>query len=89
MNISYSPSSDIELLECIDKIHDIYRVRWNIIKINNSLYSFYEEDFNHLPSIDEIKETILKYYNNIIKNKIENEFYWNNIKFYFPLFKVF
>jgi hypothetical protein len=33
MNISYSSENEMPLIECIDKIHEIYRVRWNFTKI--------------------------------------------------------
>ena len=83
MNISYA-SGEIPLIECIDKIHEIYRVRWNFTKIpdTTSSYSFYEEDFDHYPTEEEIKNLIFKYNNNNITNTIINDFYCNNTKFY-------
>ena len=87
MNISYSSENEMPLIECIDKIHEIYRVRWNFKKIpdTTSSYSFYEEDFDHEPTEEEIKNVILKYHNNNIANTIINDFYWNNTKFYLTL----
>lgn len=47
--------------------------------IESPLGVWQEHKFNHIPSLNEIKEVIFEYYNNITENEIVTGFYWNDI----------
>lgn len=50
------------------------------IKIETPLAIWEKYVFNHIPSIDEIKNIIISYYNNITNEKILSGFVWNGMK---------
>lgn len=64
----------IPLLECIDSKRDVWRLRWNFID-----GGFEEMQLTHKPSMEEIKNIIIDWYNNETSTKIIYGFKWNNI----------
>lgn len=50
------------------------------INIETPLAIWEKYIFNHIPSIDEIKNIIISYYNNITDKKILSGFVWNGMK---------
>lgn len=50
------------------------------INIETPLAIWEKYVFNHIPSIDEIKNIIISYYNNITNEKILSGFVWNGMK---------
>ena len=78
----YKPIVKIGDKQCI--------VRWDynpITKINNKgievetpLATWQEEIFNYIPSLEEIKNLILNFYNKEVDNKILDGFIWKNMK---------
>lgn len=69
----------VKLIECIDKYRNIYRVRYDITEEEDGI-SYEEYEFNHKPSLDEIKDVILDYYNSKIDDKILSGFSWNGMQ---------
>lgn len=65
-------------VECINQWSNKYRVRWDIRPddTNPSLVTFVEQEFNHKPTIDEIKEEVLAWSNEQIDGKILSGFTW-------------
>lgn len=68
---------DAALLECISPIKNKWRVRWDFSSDDNS---YMEEEFKYKPSLDEIKELVISYYNDDIKQKILSGFLWKGYK---------
>lgn len=69
------------LMECINPRRQTYAVRWDMhpVKDENGVeseteVSFMEERFNHKPTLEEIKEVIIGWYNSEIDKKILNGF---------------
>lgn len=76
-------SKDIALVECVNSHLQKYRVRWDIQEVsstdeqdNSNQVSFMEEEFLHKPTLQEVKDTILNWYNNEIDYKIYSTFTW-------------
>lgn len=77
-------TKNVDLFECTNPQLNKWRVRWNIQpdndqnneKINENLVIYNEVEFSYKPSIEEIKELIFDWYNQIIDNKILNDFVW-------------
>lgn len=77
-------TKNVDLFECTNPQLNKWRVRWNVQpdnsqeneKINEDLVTYNEVEFLYKPSIDEIKELIFNWYNNIIDSKILSDFIW-------------
>lgn len=76
----------VKLLECINPYRDRWRVRWDI-QPNNRVdeqgntrtgINYEEAEYLHKPSIQEIKDTILGWYNKLIDNKILTGLVWKD-----------
>lgn len=65
-------------VECINQWSNKYRVRWDIRPddTNPSLVTFVEQEFDHKPTIDKIKEVVLAWFNEQIDYKILSGFKW-------------
>lgn len=78
----------ISPIECINPRLQKYRVRWDIqpytnnntdIRDNGNQVSFVEREFNHKPSMSEVKDTILSWMNSEIDKEIVGGFKWNGM----------
>lgn len=77
-------SKGIKILECINPKYQKYRLRWDIqIDYNEDGeeqgVDFFEYEFMHKPTIQEIKEVILNSMNSIIDEKIVSGYTWKNM----------
>lgn len=77
-------NSGISAVECINPKYNKYRVRWGFEPHYSESgeeqgVDFYEEEFLHKPSLNEIKEVILSWYNNKIDEKIVSGFVWKDM----------
>lgn len=65
-------------VECINQWSNKYRVRWDIRPddTNSSLVTFVEQEFDHKPTVDEIKEVVLAWCNEQVDGKILSGFKW-------------
>lgn len=77
-------SVGIALIECINTKLQKYRVRWDYQEVpstdeqdNSNMVSFMEEEFLHKPTLQEVKDVVLNWYNNEIDNTIYSTFTWN------------
>lgn len=70
-------SSDVKYIECINPKKDKWKVRWAIETIADGTAEYMEEDFNHKPTIEEIKGIIIDWYNSNISAEIVSGFVWN------------
>lgn len=72
-------SRNAKYIECISPKRNRWRIRWDFSKKNDSedVYTFCEEDFDHKPSVEEIRNVIVGYYNQQIDYRIIQGFVWN------------
>lgn len=54
----------MRLLECTNPVKGKWRVRWDVQKREDGSTDYMEEEFDHRPSDEEIKETVINWYNN-------------------------
>lgn len=70
-------SADVKHIECINPKKDKWKVRWAIERREDGTAEYMEEDFNHKPTIDEVKGIIIGWYNSNIDTEIVSGFVWN------------
>lgn len=78
MAIKIYGGKDTPLVQCINPILDKWIVLWAVGFEENS-FTFMAEEFNHKPILQEIKDTILTWYNTRIEEKILSGFTWKDI----------
>nr|DAR00927.1 MAG TPA: protein of unknown function (DUF4376) [Caudoviricetes sp.] len=54
----------VRLLECTNPVKGKWRIRWDVQKREDGSTDYMEEEFDHRPSDEEIKETVIDWYNN-------------------------
>lgn len=54
----------MRLLECTNPVKGKWRVRWDVQKREDGSTDYMEEEFDYRPSDEEIKETVINWYNN-------------------------
>lgn len=69
---------DTPLIQCVNPLKNIWIVLWNECVEDSSL-SFVAEEFDHKPTISEIKNTILNWHNAQIDQQIASGFVWKGI----------
>ncbi len=69
----------VEPIECTNPRKDKWKIRWNIIEKEDGTAEWIEEDFDHKPTIEEVKSTIIGWYNAQINEKIVSGFRWNGM----------
>ena len=69
-------SAGVTLLECTNPVKGKWRVRWDVEAKEDGSASYMEEDFNHKPSVNEVREVVLDWYNADIDAKIISGFKW-------------
>lgn len=73
-------NSDVRLLECTNPVRDKWRVRWNVVADEDTGTAEYmEEDFDHKPTVEEVKELITGWYNEQTNKKIVSGFQWKGM----------
>jgi hypothetical protein len=68
-------------MECVNPVKDKWRVRWDEQAAEGNSVTYMEEEFDHKPSIDEIKSVITAYTNEQINAEIISTFKYkgNNV----------
>lgn len=64
-------------MECVNPKKDKWKIRWAIADNGDGTAVWMEEDFSHKPTADEIRDTVIGWYNDKIDNKILSGFVWN------------
>ena len=70
-------NAGVKLLECTNPKKDKWRIRWDIQELGNGNVNYMEEEFDHKPTDDEIKNTICEWYHNETDKEIISGFKWN------------
>ncbi len=71
-------NSGVQPIECTNPRKDKWKIRWDIVENEDGTAKYMEEDFDHKPSIDEVREVILGWHNDNIDAKIICGFVWKN-----------
>lgn len=53
----------MRLIECVNPIRDKWRIRWDVQENEDGTATYMEAEFLHRPTADEIRQTIIGYYN--------------------------
>lgn len=56
-------AADVLLLECTNKVRGMWRVRWDVQQEGDGMASYMEAEFDHQPTMEEIKALIVGWYN--------------------------
>ena len=78
MAIKIHGGEDTPLVQCINPILDKRMVLWAIGYEDNS-FTFMAEEVNHKPTLQEIKDIVLDWYNTDIDSRILSGFVWRDI----------
>ena len=72
-------NADVMLIECVSPAKNKWRIRWDIQEQENGSATYMEAEFKHKPSKDEIKQTVLGWFNEQIDIVILSGFEWNGM----------
>ena len=56
-------SAGVRLLECTNPAKNKWRVRWDVQELENGAASYMEHEFGHKPTDEEIRSTVISWYN--------------------------
>lgn len=56
-------TADVRLIECVNPVRGKWRIRWDIQAKEDGTATYMEEEFLHKPTTDEIRQTIIGWYN--------------------------
>lgn len=73
-------NTGVALLECTNPIKDKWRVRWDVQPGENGNASYMEEEFTHKPTDEEIRSTVMTWYNEQTDTAILSGFEWHGMK---------
>lgn len=66
-------------VQCINPVRNIWMITWKQETDDEGNSTFLSETFEHKPSLSEIKETILTWYNAAIDTQIISGFVWKDM----------
>ena len=72
--------ADVKLMECVSPAKDKWRIRWDIQPQSDGSANYMEAEFCHKPSEEEIKQTIVGWFNSEVDATILSGFEWNGMK---------
>lgn len=70
-------NAGVALLECTNPAKDKWRVRWDVQEKEDGSASYMEEEFNHRPTDEEIRSTVMAWYNGRTDEIILSGFSWD------------
>lgn len=56
-------TADVRLIECVNPVRGKWRIRWDVQPDDNGTATYMEAEFTHKPTADEIRQTIIGWYN--------------------------
>ena len=56
-------TSCAQLIECVNPVRDKWRIRWDVQEKEDGTATYMEAEFPHRPTADEIRQTIVGWYN--------------------------
>lgn len=73
-------TAGVRPIECIHPAKNKWRIRWDIQTHDDGSATYMEEGFNHRPTDEEIRQTIIGWYNAKTEENILAGFEWNGMK---------
>lgn len=62
--ISYvEGSTGVQLLECTNPVRGRWRIRWNVQQREDGRTTYVEKEFDHKPTVEEIRQSVINWYN--------------------------
>lgn len=56
-------TADVRLIECVNPVRGKWRIRWDVQPEENGAATYMEAEFPHKPTADEIRQTVIGWYN--------------------------
>lgn len=72
-------SAGVKLIECTHPVKNKWRIRWDVQGKEDGSATYMEEEFNHKPTEEEIKQTIVSWINEQTDQAILADFHWNGM----------
>lgn len=72
-------NAGVRLLECTSPARNKWRVRWDVQENENGTASYMEEEFSHKPTDDEIRSTVMTWYNGQTDEAILSGFSYGDV----------
>ncbi len=66
-------------IECVSPRKNKWKIRWNITEKEDGSSDWYEQDYDHKPTLEEIRDTIVKFHNGQVDAKILSGFSWKDM----------
>ena len=76
---SISGCAGVAPIECVSPRKNKWKIRWNITEKDDGSAEWLEEDFDHKPTITEIRNIIIQYHNEQVDAKILSGYRWNDM----------
>lgn len=73
-------SAEVRMLECTHPAKNKWRVRWDVQTREDGSSTYMEEEFNHYPTDEEIRQTIIGWFNVQTEEQILSGFEWNGMR---------
>lgn len=70
-------SEGVALIECVNPVRGKWRIRWDVQKQDNGNVNYMEVEFNHQPTDEEIRDTIVSWINQQTDQAILSGFTYN------------
>ena len=72
-------SAGVKLIECTHPAKNRWHIRWDVQENEDGSATYMEEEFNHRPTEDEIKKTVVDWINAQTDEAILSGFEWNGM----------
>ena len=72
-------SAGVKLIECTNPAKNKWRIRWDVKEKENGSANYMEEEFDHKPTEDEIRQTVIAWFNTQTDTSILSGFEWNGM----------
>ena len=56
-------NQDVRLIECVNPVRGKWRIRWDVLEKEDGTATYMEAEFQHKPTADEIRQTIIAWCN--------------------------
>ena len=73
-------SVGVKPIECVHPVKNKWRIRWDVQEKKDGSATYMEEEFNHRPTEDEIKKTVVDWINAQTDEAILSGFEWNGMR---------
>lgn len=73
-------NAGVKLMECVSPARNKWRIRWDVQLRDDGSASYMEEEFTHKPSGEEVRQTIVSWFNARTEENILSGFEWNGMR---------